>query len=78
MNVFTDYQQAEVDAAICEDPADALTAPGSPWSLRARHVRHRDVDRVALDLGGPAGHVVEQVRGQRHVITCAGHGRLPR
>src|SRR6185437_8237689 len=30
-------------------------------------VGHGDVDRVALDLGRPAGHVVEQVRGQRNV-----------
>ena len=33
--------------------------------VRAGHVRHRDVDAVALELGG--GHVVEHVGGERHV-----------
>ena len=60
------HQQREVPRDDLADHADRLAQRvGVP--VRARHVRHRDADRVALDLGGPARHVMEQVRGQRHV-----------
>ena len=42
----------------------------------ARSVRHRDVDGVALDLGGPTCHVMEQVRGQWHVRSLGYRERL--
>jgi ParB family chromosome partitioning protein len=60
------HQQREVPRDDLADDADRL-AQRVGVEVGARHVRHRDVDRVALDLGGPAGHVVEQVRRQRHV-----------
>jgi hypothetical protein len=41
--------------------------------LGARSVGHRQADGVALDLGGPTGHVTEQLGGQRHV-RGPGHG----
>ena len=66
------HQQREVPRDDLPDDADRL-AQRVGVEVRAGHVGHRDVDRVALDLGGPAGHVVEQVRGQRHV-----GGRAPR
>ena len=36
-------------------------------------VGHRDWDGVAFNLGGPSGHVMEEIRGERHV-SCAGNG----
>ncbi len=60
------HQQREVPRDNLPDHAERL-AQRVGVEVRARHVGHRDVDRVALDLGGPAGHVVEQVCGQWHV-----------
>ena len=60
------HQQREVPGDDLADDADRL-AQRVGVEVRARHVGHRDVDRVALDLGRPAGHVVEQVRRQRDV-----------
>ena len=60
------HQQREVPRDDLPDHAERL-AQRVGVEVSARHVGHRDVDRVALDLGGPAGHVVEQVRRQRHV-----------
>ena len=60
------HQQREVPRDDLPDHADRL-AQRVGVEVGARHVRHRDVNRVALDLGGPARHVVEQVGGQRHI-----------
>ena len=51
---------------ICPHHANRL-AQRVGVEVGARHVRHRKSWSCALDLGGPAGHVVEHVRGQRHV-----------
>ena len=42
-------------------------AQGVRMEVGARRVRNRDVDCVALDLGRPPGHIVEQVGGQGNV-----------
>ena len=66
------HQQREVPRDDLPHDAERL-AQRVGVEVGPGHVGHRDVDRVALDLGGPAGHVVEQVRGQRHVRGL-GHG----
>ena len=60
------HQQREVPRNDLPYHADRLPQRVAV-EVRARHVGHRDVDRVALDLGGPAGHVLEHVRRQGHV-----------
>ena len=60
------HQQREVPRDDLADDPDGL-AQRVGVEVRARHVGHRDVDGLAVDLGGPAGHVVEQVGGERHV-----------
>ena len=57
------HQQREVPGDDLAHHTDRLPQ-GVGVEVGARSVRHRDVDGVALDLGGPAGHVVEQVGGQ--------------
>ena len=69
------HQQREVPRDDLADDADRL-AQRVGVEVGAWHVGHRDVDRVALDLGGPAGHVVEQVRRQRHVRAARHADRL--
>ena len=69
------HQQREVPRDDLPDHAERL-AQRVGVEVGARHVGHRDVDRVALDLGGPAGHVVEQVGGQRHVSRLRHGERL--
>ncbi len=60
------HQQREVPRDDLPYHADRFTQ-GVGVEVRARHIGHRNVDGVALDLGGPAGHVVKQVGGQRNV-----------
>jgi hypothetical protein len=60
------HQQREVPRDDLADHADRLPQRVGV-EVGAGHVGHRDVDRVALDLGRPARHVVEQVRRQRDV-----------
>ena len=69
------HQQREVPRDDLPDHADRL-AQRIGMEVGARHVRHRDVDCVALDLGRPPGHVVEHVRGQRHVGRLGHRERL--
>jgi len=60
------HQQREVPRDDLPDDADRL-AERVGVEVRSRHVRDGDVDGVALDLGRPPGHVVEQVRGKGHI-----------
>ena len=69
------HQQREVPRDDLPDHADRL-AQRVGVEHRARGVGHRQRDRVALDLGGPAGHVVEQLGGQRHVDRAGDADRL--
>ena len=69
------HQQREV-------PRDDLShhAQRFPQRVRVVHragrVGHRQRDRVALDLVGPAGHVLEQLGGQRHIDRAGDADRL--
>ena len=71
-------------AAISSGKFHGMIWPTTPMRLAqgvgvevgAGRVGHRDIDGVALDLGGPAGHVVEQVGGQRHVGRLSHRERL--
>ena len=69
------HQQREVPRDDLPDDAERL-AQRVGVEVRPRHVGHREVDRVALELGRPTGHVVEQVRGQRHVRRLRHADRL--
>ena len=55
---------------ICPTTPNRLSH-GKGVKLRAGRIRHADWNCIALDLRRPAGHVLEQVGGQRHV----GHAR---
>ena len=60
------HQQREVPRD--DLPHDPQRLPqGKGMKARAGRVGHTDRNGVALDLRGPAGHVMEQVGGQRHV-----------
>ncbi len=60
------HQQREVPRDDLRDDADRLPAR-IRVILRVRRVWHRERNRVALDFRRPAGHVVEQIRRQRHI-----------
>jgi hypothetical protein len=66
------HQQREVPRDDGADHAHRLAA-GEAEELPVAHQRHRQLHRAAFDLGGPAGHVADEVDGQGHVHV-ARHG----
>jgi hypothetical protein len=65
------HQQREIPGNDLAHHADRFGPDEGVIFTRRYQVRKGD--GLAFDLGGPAGHVVEQVGGQRHVRD-AGHG----
>ena len=60
------HQQREVPGNDLAHDADRLR-PRIGVVLHARRVEHRERDGLALDLGAPARHVLEDVCRQRHI-----------
>ena len=67
------HQEGEVPRDDLPDHADRLAGRVAE-ELAAGHIGHGDGKGLAVDLGGPAGHVAEEVHGQWDVGR-PGHGQ---
>ena len=70
------HQQGEVPRDDLAHHTNRLTQRVGV-ELGPRGIGHRNRDGVAFNLGGPSGHVMEEVRRQRHVSGAGNPKRLP-
>ena len=69
------HEQREIPRNNLAHDADGL-AQSVGVELAARRVGHADGNGVALDLGGPARHVMEQIRRERNIRDARHDARL--
>ena len=69
------HEQRKIPRNDLADDADRL-AQRERVKLAAGRVGHADGNGVAFDLGRPAGHVMEQVGGERHVRHARDRARF--